>query len=119
MNSSIEQAQPISKSELKTRIREEQNKTKAAIDRLGKEAEQRLEAELQEELAAFEGTKQATAKTKTKAAQKKFGKEGVKAARSEVKQMYNCTCFRAIAVVELTRRKKERAQEGLMFVTQK
>ena len=73
---SKEQAQPISKSELKTRIREEQNKTKAAIDRLGKEAEQRLEAELQEELAAFEGTKQATAKTKTKAAQKKFGKEG-------------------------------------------
>ena len=50
---------------------------------------------------------------------KKFGSQGVRAAKDEVKQLHGRTCFKAIAIAELTRREKERAMDGLMFVTQK
>ena len=48
-----------------------------------------------------------------------YGQEGVGAAKKEVKQMHERKGFRAIAVEELTRQEKERAMDGLMFVTQK
>ena len=50
---------------------------------------------------------------------KRYGNEGVKAAKEEIGQLHNRTCFRAMAVSELTRQEKARAMEGLMFVTQK
>ena len=40
-------------------------------------------------------------------------------AKKELKQMHNRTRFRAMTVHELTRQKKERAMDGLMFLTQK
>ena len=48
-----------------------------------------------------------------------FGGEGVKAAKDEVWQLHTRGCFKALAVKELTRLKKERAVDGLMFVSQK
>ena len=50
---------------------------------------------------------------------KHFGREGEKAAKSEVSQMHHRRCFKALAVKELTRRERERAQEGLLFLTEK
>ena len=50
---------------------------------------------------------------------KVFGPEARKAGRSEVKQLHDRTCFRAMAVAELTRREKQRAMEGLLFICQK
>ena len=50
---------------------------------------------------------------------KEFGQDGIAAAKSELKQMHDRTCFRAMAVAELTRQEKERAMDGLMFVQQK
>ena len=50
---------------------------------------------------------------------KVFGPEARKAGKSEVKQLHDRTCFRAMAVAELTRREKERAMEGLLFISQK
>ena len=45
--------------------------------------------------------------------------EGVSAAKAELKQMHDRTCFKAIAVGELTRRERQRAMEALMFLTEK
>ena len=50
---------------------------------------------------------------------KEFGTQGVHAAKKEVKQLHERRGFRAIAVAELTRQEKQRAMEGLMFVTKK
>ena len=50
---------------------------------------------------------------------KEFGTQGVQAAKKEVKQLHERKGFRAIAVEELTRQEKQRAMEGLMFVTEK
>ena len=50
---------------------------------------------------------------------KKFGSEGVKAAKGELTQLHERTCWRAMAVAELTRRERERAMECLMFLTEK
>ena len=52
-------------------------------------------------------------------AAKKFGGEGVQAAKDEVWQLHNRSCFKASVVKELTRLEKERAMDGLMFVSQK
>ena len=50
---------------------------------------------------------------------KEFGSHGINAAKKEVKQLHDRRGFRVIVVDELTRREKERAQDGLMFVTEK
>ena len=50
---------------------------------------------------------------------KVFKEKGVRAAKAEVGQMHHRTCFRVLAVKELTRRERARAQEGLLFLTQK
>ena len=50
---------------------------------------------------------------------KKFPLKGVSAVKAELKQMHDRTCFRAIAVVELSRRERQRAMEALMFLTEK
>ena len=49
----------------------------------------------------------------------KFGEDRIVAAKSELKQMHDRTCFWAMAVSELVCQEKERALDGLMFVTQK
>ena len=49
----------------------------------------------------------------------KFCSEGVQAAKDEIWQLHNRSCFKALAVKELTRLEKERAMDGLMFVSQK
>ena len=48
-----------------------------------------------------------------------FGERGTQAAKSEVKQLHDRVGFRALAVKELTRQERERAQEGLLFLTEK
>ena len=48
-----------------------------------------------------------------------FGAEGVAGAKAELSQMHDRAGFRAIAVAELTRRERKRAQEGLMLLTRK
>ena len=50
---------------------------------------------------------------------RKFGAEGQRAAKSEVKQLHDRTCFRALAIAELTQKERQRAMEGIMLVTQK
>ena len=50
---------------------------------------------------------------------KKFKVEVVSAAKAELKQMHDCTCFRAMEVGELTRRERQRAMEALMLLTEK
>ena len=50
---------------------------------------------------------------------KVFGNEGVAAAKDELKQLHNRTCWRAITVKQLSRRERERAMECLMFLTEK
>ena len=50
---------------------------------------------------------------------KKFGDAGKKASKAELAQMHHRTYFRALAVAELTKTKKLRAMEGLMFLTLK
>ena len=50
---------------------------------------------------------------------KKFGGEGVKAAKDEVWQLHTRGCFKALAVKELTRLEKERAVDGIICVSQK
>ena len=50
---------------------------------------------------------------------KEFPLKGVDAAKEELKQMHSRGCFKAIAVKELTRQEKVRAQEGLMILNQK
>ena len=52
-------------------------------------------------------------------AAKKFGAEGIQAAKNEVRQMHERRCFKAMAVAKLIRMEKERAQDGIMFVSQK
>ena len=49
----------------------------------------------------------------------KFKSEGVQAAKSELKQMHDRTCFCALAVAKLTRHEQKRAMEALMFLTEK
>ena len=48
---------------------------------------------------------------------KAFAPDGEPAAKEELRQMHSRTCFQAIAVAELARREKLRAQEGLMFLS--
>ena len=48
-----------------------------------------------------------------------FAGDGIKAAKSELKQIHERTCWRAMAVAELTRRDRQRAMECLMFLTEK
>ena len=49
-----------------------------------------------------------------------FGKEkGKAAAKSEFSQLVRRTCFKAMAVAELTKREKEQAMIGLMILQQK
>ena len=43
---------------------------------------------------------------------KVFKEKGVKVAKAEVGQMHDHTCFKALAVKELTRRERERAGSG-------
>ena len=50
---------------------------------------------------------------------KEFGDEGITGTKAELKQMVRRTCFKAIAVAELTRQERIRAQEGLMILTRK
>ena len=50
---------------------------------------------------------------------KAFAPDGEPAAEEELRQMHSRTCFWAIALVELARREKLRAQEGLMFLSRK
>ena len=50
---------------------------------------------------------------------KVFGERGVSAAKEELKQLHDRTCWRAIAVRELARQERERAMECLMFLTEK
>ena len=48
-----------------------------------------------------------------------FKEEGVKASKAELSQMHQRICWRSVAVKELTRRERKRAQEGLMLLTRK
>ena len=50
---------------------------------------------------------------------KEFGEEGVRACKEELAQMHSRVGFRAVAVAELTRLERVRAQEGLMLLTEK
>ena len=50
---------------------------------------------------------------------KEFGSKGPPACKAELKQMHQRLCFKAIAVAELTRQERIRAQEGLMLLTKK
>ena len=50
---------------------------------------------------------------------KEFGAEGVKACKEELRQMHSRVGFKAVAVAELTRQERIRAQEGLMLLTRK
>ena len=50
---------------------------------------------------------------------KVFGPAAKKVGKSEVKQLHDQTCVRAMAVAELTQREKKRAMEGLLFISQK
>ena len=50
---------------------------------------------------------------------KEFVKEGPPAVKSELDQMHRRRCFKAVAVAELTRLERIRAQEGLMLLTRK
>ena len=50
---------------------------------------------------------------------KEFGTKGVTGCKEELKQMHERACWRSIAVNELTRQEKQRAQEGLMLLTEK
>ena len=48
-----------------------------------------------------------------------FKAKGVSAAKKELSQMHSCVGFKAVAVAELTRLERQRAQEGLMLLTRK
>ena len=50
---------------------------------------------------------------------KKFGAEGIEAATKEMKQLHDRTCFKPILVSELTDTEMRKAQEALMFLTEK
>ena len=50
---------------------------------------------------------------------KEFFAEGKEAAKYERSQMHKLTCYRDIAVKELTRRERQSAVEGLMILTRK
>ena len=50
---------------------------------------------------------------------KVFPDDGPTACKVELKQMHERKCFKAIAIAELTRRERVRAQEGLMLLTKK
>ena len=50
---------------------------------------------------------------------KVFPDDGPTACKIELKQMHERQCFKAIAVAELTRQERVRAQEGLMLLTKK
>ena len=50
---------------------------------------------------------------------KEFVTEGPPAVKSELDQMHKRKCFKAVAVAELTRLERVRAQEGLMLLTRK
>ena len=49
---------------------------------------------------------------------KKFPLKGVSAAKAELKQMHDRTCFGAIEVVELYPRERQSAMEALKFLTE-
>ena len=48
-----------------------------------------------------------------------FKAEGVSTAKKELSQMHSRVGFKAVAVAELTRLERQRAQEGLMLLTRK
>ncbi len=50
---------------------------------------------------------------------KVFGKKGSEAAGKEVKQLHDRTCFHPISIADLTPEEKRKAQEALMFLTEK
>ncbi len=50
---------------------------------------------------------------------KKFGDKGKKAAMKELDQLHNRKCFEPISVNELTAQEKAKAQDALMFLTEK
>ena len=50
---------------------------------------------------------------------KEFGVEGVRGVKKELTQMHERVGFCAVAVSELSRRERQRAQEGLMLLTRK
>ena len=50
---------------------------------------------------------------------KEFPIKGAPAAKEELMQMHDRKCFKAIAVAELTRQERVRAQEGLMILNEK
>lgn len=50
---------------------------------------------------------------------KEFSAEGKEAAKCELSKMHKRTCYRAIAVKELTRHERKCAVEGLMILTKK
>jgi len=50
---------------------------------------------------------------------KKFGERGHEAAVSKVKQIHDCVVFRPISVEELTKLKRKRAMESLIFLNEK
>ena len=50
---------------------------------------------------------------------KKFGDEGKEAAKKEMKQLHDRECFKPILISELTATEKAKAQEALMFLTEK
>jgi hypothetical protein len=49
----------------------------------------------------------------------KFGKRGKIAALNEVKQLHDRVCWKPISIKDLTKMEKERAQEALMFLSEK
>ena len=49
----------------------------------------------------------------------KFGEKGREAATAEVKQLYDCACFRPIQIKKLSEQQRARALELLIFLTEK
>jgi hypothetical protein len=50
---------------------------------------------------------------------KKFGKKGEDAALKEVGQMCKRTCFAPVSIKEMTSQERKKAQEAIMFLTEK
>ena len=49
---------------------------------------------------------------------KKFPVKGVSAIKEELKQMHDCTCFKAIVVAELSQRERQCTMQAIMFLTE-
>ena len=50
---------------------------------------------------------------------KKFGKKGKLATLKELRQLHNCVCFEPIGIGSMTVGKKKKAQEALLFLSEK